>query len=74
MKKLLYSLLFLIVFGAFFYFFSMNSEQTLSVKFWGDVKTPELPAGLVVIVSFLLGFMAGALLLPLTYVIKRLSS
>ena len=74
MKGLLYLLIFLVLFGVFFYFFLVNSGQSVSVQLWGDLKTPDLPVGLVVLTSFFLGFIAGILFLPLTYVIKKLSS
>ncbi len=73
MKSLLYLLFFLIVFGISFYFFIMNTDQTVSLKLFGGVKTPALPVGMVVIISFFGGFLAGIFFLPLTYIIRRLS-
>ncbi len=74
MKNLVYLLLFLLIFLASFYFFLVNSDQSVSLTFWGSVKTPELPVGIVVLISFFTGFVVGLLFFPLTYVIKRLSS
>ena len=67
-------LLFLTLFGILLYFFLANSHQSVSIQLWGNLKTPDLPVGLVVLASFFLGFITGILFLPLTYVIKRLSS
>ncbi len=74
MKNLLYILIFLIVFGISFYFFLMNSQQSVSLTLWGGTKTPQLPVGMVVLISFFLGFIAGIVFFPLTYVIKKISS
>jgi len=72
MKSLLYVLIFLIVFGVSLYFFLMNSQQSVSVNLWSGMKTPELPVGLVVLLSFFIGFLFGFLAFPLTFIIKRL--
>jgi len=74
MKNLLAVLAFLLVFGVSFYFFLINSGQNVEIVLWGGTKTPALPVGLVVLISFFLGFVVGMLFFPLTYVIKRLSS
>ncbi len=74
MKSLIYIFLFLIVFGISFYFFLLNSSQSVVINLWKDVKTPELPIGMVVLVSFFLGFVLGMIFFPLTYVIKKVSS
>ncbi|WP_457601390.1 LapA family protein [Hydrogenivirga sp.] len=74
MKNLVLILVFLVVFGVSFYFFLMNSGQSVEVVLWGSTKTPSLPVGLVVLIAFFLGFILGMLFFPLTYVIKRLSS
>ncbi len=73
MRGLLYLLLFLVVFGVSFYFFILNSDQQIQVRILGDLSTPPLPSGLLLIVAFYLGFLAGFLFFPLTYIIKRLS-
>ncbi len=74
MRNLIYILLFLLAFGLSFYFFMINSGQSVSLELWGGKRTPELPVGLVVLAAFFLGFILGMMFLPLTYVIKRLSS
>ncbi len=55
------------------YFFLMNSDVNVSVRFTQELKTPSLPLGMVLLFTFFSGFVAGVLLGPLTYVIKRLS-
>ncbi len=74
MKALLYLLIFLVLLGLSLHFLLMNSHQTVSLELWGGVRTPDLPVGLLVLLSFFSGFVIGILILPLTYVIKRLSS
>ncbi|HHJ64190.1 MAG TPA: DUF1049 domain-containing protein [Aquifex aeolicus] len=73
MKSLLYILLFLVIFGISFYFFLMNVDQTVSVNLFGELRTPPLPVGMVVLVAFFAGLVTGVFLIPLIYVIKRLS-
>ncbi|RLJ71263.1 uncharacterized protein DUF1049 [Hydrogenivirga caldilitoris] len=74
MKGLIFILLFLILFGVSLYFFLMNSGQNVELVLWGNTRTPSLPVGLIVLISFFLGFILGMLFFPLTYVIKKLSS
>ncbi len=74
MKVALYLVLFLGVFGIFFYLFYINSHQSVVVFLWSGVQTPSLPLGLVLVVSFLLGVILGIILSLLTWVIKKLSS
>ncbi len=73
MRGLVYLLLFLVVFGVSFYFFIMNADQEVTVRIYEGLSTPPLPAGLVLLLSFYLGFLIGFLFFPLTYIIKRLS-
>jgi len=73
MKSLVYILLFLIAFTASFYFFMLNADQSVSLTLFGDWRTPSLPIGMVVLIAFFAGFIAGVFFLPLTYIIKRLS-
>jgi uncharacterized membrane protein YciS (DUF1049 family) len=73
MKALVYLLLFLTVFGVSFYFFTANSDQQIQVHLYRGVSTPPLPAGMVLLIAFYLGFVAGFLFFPLTYIIKKLS-
>jgi hypothetical protein len=74
MKNLILILIFIVVFFLSFYFFLMNSGQNVELVLWGEIKTPPLPVGLVVLVVFFMGFIGGMLFFPLTYIIKRLSS
>ncbi|NPA41253.1 MAG: LapA family protein [Aquificae bacterium] len=74
MKGLLALLAFVVVFGLSFYFFLMNSSQSVEVLLWNGVRTPAMPVGLVILIAFFLGFLAGMLFFLLTYIIKRLSS
>ena len=74
MKAVFYMTMFLMVFGIFFYLFSLNSHQSVRLFVWKDVHTPDLPLGLVVVLSFLLGVVVGMILSLLTWVIKKLSS
>lgn len=73
MRGLVYLLLFLLVFGISFYFFTVNSDQVVQINLFGKISTPQIPVGLAVLLAFYLGFLVGFLLFPLTYVIKRLS-
>ncbi len=73
MKVFLYILLFGAVFAISVLFILANSDQKVSLVLWKDFSTPELPIGLVVVLVFFAGFLAGFIFFPLTYVIKRLS-
>ncbi len=73
MKSLIYILLFLVVFSFSFYFFIMNADQSVSVNLFGEIRTPALPVGMVILLAFFAGFVAGVFFLPLTYIIKKLS-
>ncbi|MDQ7037939.1 MAG: hypothetical protein Q9N26_01885 [Aquificota bacterium] len=70
---MVYLTLFLLVFSLSFYFFVMNSSPLVQIRLFGEVSTPGIPVGLAVLIAFYLGFIAGFLFYPLTYVIKRLS-
>ncbi len=74
MKALLFLFTFLLVFGVSFYFFMLNSQQSVELVLWNGFKVPPAPVGLVVLLSFFMGIVVGMLLLLLTYVIKRVSS
>jgi len=73
MKRYLSAFLMLSIIVLFLYFFLINVDTSVSVKFGGSLTTPPLPLGLVVLIAFLLGFIAGLIFYPLTYVIKRLT-
>ena len=73
MRGLIYLLLFLTVFGLSFYFFTMNSDQQVQVRLFGNVTTPPLPSGLVILIAFYTGLLVGFLLFPLTSLVRRLS-
>lgn len=72
MRGVLVAFLFFAVFGISFYFFALNSEDQIRVAFPGGLLTPPLPSGLLLLLSFYLGFLVGFLTFPLTYIIKRL--
>ncbi len=73
MKRYFSLLTMILILALFIYFFLLNVETSVSVKFSGSLTTPSLPLGLVVLIAFLLGFVTGFLFYPLTYVIKKLS-
>ena len=73
MKKYLSALIMILILSLFIYFFLLNVETSVTVKFSGSLTTPSLPLGLVILIAFLLGFVTGFLFYPLTYVIKKLS-
>ena len=74
MRLLVTAFLFLLLLGVSVYFLINNSSPSVQLTLWNGVKTPEVPVGLLVFISFFLGVGVGLLLFPLTYVIKRLSS
>jgi uncharacterized integral membrane protein len=73
MKKLLAGSLFIFLFGVCLYFFLLNSSTEVSVRFFPDLATPELPLGMVILLTFFAGFISGLLFYPLTFVIKRIT-
>jgi len=73
MRSLFYILLFLVIFGISFYFFLLNADQMVSISLSGELRTPPLPVGMVVLLAFFAGFVTGVFFIPLIYVIKRLS-
>ena len=73
MKKYISAIFMVIILALFIYFFLLNVETSVTVKFSGSLTTPSLPLGLVILIAFLLGFVAGLLFYPLTYVIKRIT-
>ena len=73
MKKYITGLLMVLTLAVFIYFFLLNAGTSVTVKFSGSLTTPSLPLGLVILIAFLLGFVAGLLFYPLTYVIKRIT-
>ena len=74
MRSMLKLFAFVVSFGIAFYFFYINSHQSVTLFLYDGVRTPELPLGLVVVISFLLGMVCGVCLSLLTYVIKKISS
>ncbi len=73
MKTILIGIPLLALAGISLYFFFINADISVSVRFTEEVKTPPLPLGMVLIFAFFSGFVGGIMLCPLTYVIKRLS-
>jgi len=48
-------ILWLIILLAVAYFVSMNVQPTISVNILPDIKTPELPLALIIIISMIIG-------------------
>ncbi len=73
MKNLLLGASFLLIFGLCLYFFLINSETVVSVRFFGEVSSPQLPLGMLILITFFAGFVGGLVFYPLTQIIKRIS-